>query len=879
MSKLRLLLLEEDELRANRLKTVFESSEIGYNVSHVQAHTGFQEALASDKHDVILSGNFNEQEGITGVIKTIRAAGKNIPYIIITNPISEEYAVSLMKAGSFNFVLKERLEKLPGAILQAIEKYNLSESREQILNDILPREAFMKEAERIARFGSWKIEVDQQTTWWSDENYRILGYEPGEVQPSWDNFFKQVHPEDLEPTKFVLDEAVKNHDKKKYAFRVLDRSGSIRYIQAEIFVTRDADFNVVRMNGVLRDMSDQVQAEKRSVENEEKYFNLFENNPCPLTVIDLESRRIIDVNSAALQLHGYDKGDLVLPSVHQQIPDSESILLNIGGATLASNTNQKGIWKITKKDGESILVAITSTEILVDGKASKLILSEDISDRLSSISRLKESEARLLNSQRIAHIGSWEIDLINGGTIRWSEETYRIFGVDHPVEDITPELFLTIVHTEDHHLLDEAYAHAVENGGAYHAEFRIILRNGVERLVSELGELQFDPTTGAPSKLTGTVQDITERRNARLQLQKSEANLRSIFENAHTAYVLLDTELKIVSFNKPANRFSTEHLDKPLAEGEYAIDYFTDATLAVVRKSLREALLGANINYEVSYPDETGVDKWYYAHFHPVRSDDEHILGVIMSLRDITERKTSELQEKKITTELIQRNKDLEQFAYIISHNLRAPVANILGISDALKEGYIEEEEEKEEFLKGLFDSAKKLDTVITDLNRILQLKHGLNENKEKVHFSNLVNDIKYTIAGVSENEMFQIKYDFSEIDEMITLKSYLHSIFYNLISNSIKYKRPGIVPVIEIRSTKVKGGIILTFNDNGLGIDMEKNGNMLFGLYKRFNSHVAEGKGMGLFMVKTQVETLGGRISVKSKVNHGTEFRIEFSQ
>ncbi|PQJ09816.1 hypothetical protein CJD36_017995 [Flavipsychrobacter stenotrophus] len=875
MSKLRLLLLEEDEIHASRLRTVFEASEIGYNVSHVQAHSGFLEALEADNHDVILSGNFKEQEGVSGVIKTIKAQGKNIPYIIITNPISEEYAVSLMKAGTFNYVLKERLEKLPGAILRAIEKYKLSETREQFLNDILPREAFMNEAERIARFGSWKIDVDQNTTWWSDENYRILGYEPGEVAASWEHFFLRVHPEDLEFAKNVIDEAIKNHDKKKYAFRVLNEAGTVSYIHAEIFITRDSDFIVRKINGFLRDMSDQVNAEKRSVEHEEKYFNLFENNPCPLTVIDVESRVIMDVNVAAQQLHGYGKGDMIPATAHEPMHNSEYVLF---AETATTQPKQKGIWKITRKDGSILLAAITSTEIIVDGKPCKLILSEDISDRLNSITRLKESEARLLNSQRIAHIGSWETDLNNGGLIKWSEESYRIFGVDYPKETITADLFLSIVHPDDHKLLDEAVANAIANGGAYNAEFRIILRNGVERLVSELGELIFDPITNAPKKLVGTAQDITERRNARLQLQKSEANLRSIFENAHTAYVLLDSDLKIVSFNKPALRFSTKHLDKDLVEGAQALNYFSDTTLAVVRKSLRDALNGANINYEVSYPDESGDDKWYYANFHPVRSDDKDILGVIMSLRDITGRKTSELQEKKITSELIQRNKDLEQFAYIISHNLRAPVANIMGISDALKEGYIEEEEEKEVFMTGLFDSAKKLDIVITDLNRILQLKHGLNENKEKVHFSTLVNDIKFTISGVGENDMFQVKCDFSAVDEMITLKSYLHSIFYNLISNSIKYKRPGIVPVIEISSAKIKGGLVLTFSDNGLGIDMEKNGAMLFGLYKRFNSHVAEGKGMGLFMVKTQAETLGGKISVKSRVNHGTEFRIEFA-
>lgn len=874
MSKLRLLLLEEDELRAHQLKTVFEESEIGYNVSHVQAHTGFLDALAADNHDVILSGNFQEQDGVTGIIKTIKAQGKNIPYIIITNPISEEYAVSLMKAGTFNYVLKEKLEKLPNAILRAIEKYNLNESREQVLNDILPREALMKEAERVAQYGSWKFDAITNTIWWSDENYRILGYEPGEVAPSWDNFIKKLHPDDIDATAQALDLALKADEKKKYSFRVIDKDNTIRYIYSEIFITRDEHFNVIRSNGFLRDMSEQVEAEQRTAENKEKYFNLFENNPCALTVIELSTRIVVDVNAAAIKQHGYSKGDVVPVDAHQKMADEEWAY---SSTEEDSSKKEAGTWKITRKDGSLLIVSITSTEIIPEGKVCRLILSEDISEKINSISRLKESEARLLNSQRIAHVGSWEVDFVHDGCIKWSDETYRIFGLEPGEVNITPEIFASLVHPDDHHIFDEAFNNAIKNNGEYTVEFRIVLRDGTERLVSELGEMIFDPKTGGKLKLTGTAQDITERRNARLQLQKSEANLRSIFENAHTAYVLLDTELRVVSFNKPAYRFSVAHLDMAIEEGAKALEYFSDTTLAVVKKSLREALQGASISYEVSYPDESGVDKWYYVHIHPVRGDDEHILGVIMSLRDITGRKTSELQEKKITSELIQRNKDLEQFAYIISHNLRAPVANIMGISDALKEGYIEEEE-KDIFMNGLYDSAQKLDTVITDLNRILQLKHGLNENKECVLFSTLVSDIKFTIGGVAVNEMFQIKCDFSEIDEMTTLKSYIHSIFYNLISNSIKYKRPGLVPVIEITSAKEKNAIVLAFKDNGLGIDMEKNGGMLFGLYKRFNQQAAEGKGMGLFMVKTQVETLGGRISVKSKVNHGTEFRIDFS-
>lgn len=148
---------------------------------------------------------------------------------------------------------------------------------------------------------------------------------------------------------------------------------------------------------------------------------------------------------------------------------------------------------------------------------------------------------------------------------------------------------------------------------------------------------------------------------------------------------------------------------------------------------------------------------------------------------------------------------------------------------------------------------------------------------KENVVFEDLLGSIGVSIKNMIENEQVEIKSDFTEVGSMNTLKSYLYSIFYNLITNSIKYRRPGVAPIIEITSHKTANGIALTFKDNGMGIDLEKQGMQVFGLYKRFHTHAAEGKGMGLYMTKTQVETIGGKISIQSEVNKGTEFYIEF--
>ena len=226
-------------------------------------------------------------------------------------------------------------------------------------------------------------------------------------------------------------------------------------------------------------------------------------------------------------------------------------------------------------------------------------------------------------------------------------------------------------------------------------------------------------------------------------------------------------------------------------------------------------------------------------------------------------------------SEIVQRNKDLEQFSYIISHNLRAPVANISGVTELLQMPGIDKYDERN-FIRDLGASVKKLDDVIMDLNYILQLKNKENKEKEHVKFSELLTEIKLSLNELIISNDVEIISDFSVVDEIPTLKSYLCSIFLNLITNSVKYRRQDLQPVIEITSRRLTDKIQLSFKDNGLGIDLGARGSQVFGLYKRFHSHV-EGKGMGLFMVKTQVESMGGKISIFSEVNKGTEFRIEF--
>jgi signal transduction histidine kinase len=295
----------------------------------------------------------------------------------------------------------------------------------------------------------------------------------------------------------------------------------------------------------------------------------------------------------------------------------------------------------------------------------------------------------------------------------------------------------------------------------------------------------------------------------------------------------------------------------------------------MLRKNVHLRLSGQvkSIKYEGRIVRKDGTVRWIDIFgTTTIYNGTKAIIGTII---DISDRKVADHEKQNIIQDLLQKNRDLEQFAYIVSHNLRAPVANIIGITDLMKVGSFQGPEGRD-IIEYLNSSAHKLDGVIRDLNLILQIKHGLDENRELLKLSDLMDDIRLNISSLNTEEEVELHTDFSAVDEIHTLKSYMYSIFYNLITNCIKFKCPESVAVIRISSRLEGNKTILSISDKGLGIDLEKNATSVFGLYKRFHLHI-KGKGLGLYMVKTQVESLGGSISVTSEVNNGTTFTMEF--
>jgi PAS domain S-box-containing protein len=368
--------------------------------------------------------------------------------------------------------------------------------------------------------------------------------------------------------------------------------------------------------------------------------------------------------------------------------------------------------------------------------------------------------------------------------------------------------------------------------------------------------------------------DTTEQRIAQEKLRQSEEKYRNIIETAQEGIWIINDKYETTFVNKKLCEILQYTAEEILKKNLF--DFMDDESKVIAEGIIQRGKIGINETLDFKLITKSGELVWTSLSTSFLMNEEGKYIGALAMVTDITARKTSEQQQQKVTSDLIQRNKDLEQFAYIVSHNFRAPVANILGICNVLQYRNLSTEQ-REEIEKGISISAQKLDNVIVDLNNILQVKREVSEKKEEILFSELVRDIQESISGLIEKEHVTIITDFTGFDKLLTLKSYMHSIFYNLISNSIKYRKHDCSPVIEIKTKKTNNNLELTFKDNGTGIDLTLHSEKIFGLYKRFHGAEIDGKGMGLFMVKTQVETLGGKISVVSAVNEGTTFKIHF--
>lgn len=277
------------------------------------------------------------------------------------------------------------------------------------------------------------------------------------------------------------------------------------------------------------------------------------------------------------------------------------------------------------------------------------------------------------------------------------------------------------------------------------------------------------------------------------------------------------------------------------------------------------------LNFENRYVTKSGEIVWLSWTSMPVDADKL----VFAIAKNITHKKKLEEDRIAFIANLTNVNSDLKQLNYTTSHDLRSPVSNLLSVFSLLDVSKIQDEETLE-FIDMLKQATESLKETLNNYLDVLSEKDSLSVYVETLDLDECLNSVLHSLSALVKNSLAIIHVDFSAVKTIRFNKVYLESIFLNLLTNSIKYAHPYSAPSISIHTQKVNGVDQLIFADKGLGFDMDKVKDKVFGFNQRFHEN-ADSKGIGLYLVYNHITSLGGHIVIDSKPNEGTTFTISF--
>ena len=488
---------------------------------------------------------------------------------------------------------------------------------------------------------------------------------------------------------------------------------------------------------------------------------------------------------------------------------------------------------------------------------------------------IKESNERydIVSKATSDTIWDWKIQ---EDSMTWNKGIEKIFGYNKDHVGNSSEWWFENIHPEDSIKMSiKLYSFIEQKTEKWQDQYRFKCADGSYKYVLDRGFILKDEN-GKSVRMIGAIQDITKQKEEEQRLKL----LETVITHTKDSVIITEPDLydgdipKIVyvnpAFSVMSGYDSNEIIGKSpnIFKGPNS-DSQEYSKLVSAIKNKKESQVET-----ISYT-KNNEEYWVNFSMLPVYNSDGELSHWVSIQRDITEQKKQEVEKEQLIRELTQNNKDLQQFSYITSHNLRAPLSNLTGLLNLMEDIPIENEELKE-ILDGFHKSTHLLNDTINDLVKVIIIKDNPSIEKENLMLKDVFEDVFSQLDFLIGLHKPIIKFNFEEVSFLNTNKSYLESILLNLLTNAIKYKSETRKLKIHITANQIDDNVILIFKDNGIGINLERNRDKIFGLYQRFHDH-PDSKGLGLYLVKSQVETMGGTINLESKVDVGTTFMLTF--
>lgn len=613
------------------------------------------------------------------------------------------------------------------------------------------------------------------------------------------------------------------------------------------------------------------------VNDELLQYKYFFNNTTDFATIATVDGCFEIINPQFENLLGYSKKELLENKISSFVhPDDIAATTNEIEKLKDGAASVNFLNRYRQKSGNYLWLEWTMTPNHVKGKVYGI--ARNITERKKSESLLLENEKALEEAQHLAHIGSWSWD-IKKNEIKWSKELYAITGLNPelPLPNFTN---LSSVYTKaSWKLLAQAVEKTVKDGTPYELELEMIRPDGHIRRTFTKGRAVKDET-GHIVLLYGTCQDITERKLAEEILQERETRFRILYESSFDAIMTLEPpSWKFSSGNSSALKMFLAKDEKEFTskepwqlsperqpDGQYSADK--------AKHQIDQAMQEGSSFFEWVHKRLNGEDFPATVLLTRVEISGKKFLQA--TVRDITDSKKAETDLIKKSHDLENANKELEQFAYLASHDLQEPlltISNFVGLLENKYSGKLDIDADR--YLNFINAASTKIRNLIKDLLDYSRI--GKDATFTTVDCNEVLKEVLSEMQKTIKENNAKIK--FSILPVLTGDKIRLKQLFRNLISNAIKFRKKNVFPEIEITIEQKDNEYLFAIKDNGIGIE-EQYFIKLFNIFQRLNNATEyHGTGIGLASSKKIVEQHNGKIWVESKIDEGSTFYFTISK
>jgi PAS domain S-box-containing protein len=728
-----------------------------------------------------------------------------------------------------------------------------------------------------AHMGIWEATLKTGELWWSDNVPAILRVQKKQLGNSFESFLKILPQEDQIIVSDTIKKCLDSGNNLFLQHRAKNQDESVRWMEIVGKVFRDSKGRATKLAGSIQDITDIKQSNFERKQWETRYKILSSTSSQVVYDHDLAAGTIM-WSATVEEVLGFKEEELATidrweKQVHRDDKKLRSNQLQTGRQTLTPYDIK---YRFKTKAKQHIHIQERGIFLLDHaGNVERMLgTMQDISDRVRIENDLIESN-RFKESMESAMPGLLYVyDVKEQVIIYVNHNITRMLGYTwEDIEEMDNDLMMQLVHPDDKSRLSTWSNEPSRT--VKESEYRLLTKSGVWRWFRSRDTVFQRDEKGTVWQVIGIAQDVTERIKMEEDLRDSEARFRTLHEASFGGIGLHDNGL-IIDCNQGLSNIT----------GYTRGELIGSDGLNLIAPESRELVMSNILSgYERPY-DVEGIHKDGSRYSLEICGKNIPYKGRnirVTEFRDITARKIIEqkiLEQnarfQALTIDLRRKNDQLEEFTQIVSHNLRSPMGNMLTLITFMETAT--SEEDKEQFLRYLKESSSKALTTLEELNEVLKLKQNESIEKQFLHFEHVFTQIKAMISAKITETSAEIHTDFSQAPTIHYPNIYLESIFLNLLTNALKYSKPGRPPVIDVRTYMVNKDIVLEIKDNGLGINLERYGHQIFKLQKTFHKH-PESRGIGLFMIKNQIEAMGGEIFVESQEDIGTTFFINFNK